>query len=115
MRHGTVIVRYADSSTSLLELSTPDTLWAIEQDFLLDDYLFVSETPIPQRVDLRSGKVRVLDPVSFKGKGKAVPGGAASILMLQLDSAKLLSSVRIEVDLYGPVIVLLGVTLVRSR
>jgi hypothetical protein len=110
-----VTVRYADDSASLLELRTPETLWPIEQDFLLDDYLFVSDAPIPPRVDLRSGKVRVLDPVSFKGKGKYVPGGAASILTLQLDSAKQLSSLRVEVDLYGPVIGLLGATLVRSH
>lgn len=115
MRHGIVTVRYADKSTSTLELRTPETLWPIEQDFLLDDYLFVSEAPIPPRVDLHSGKVRMLDPVSFKGKGKGVPGGAASVLKLELDPQKHLSSLRIEVDLYGPVLALLGVTLIRFR
>jgi hypothetical protein len=48
-------------------------------------------------------------------EGKAVPGGAASILRPELDPAKNLSSLRIEVDLYGPVINLLGATLVRSH
>jgi hypothetical protein len=113
MRHGMVKVRYIDNSLASLELRTPDTLWPIEQDFLLDDYLFVSHAPIPPRVDLRSGEVRVLDLVSFKGKGKMVPGGAASILKLELDPANELASLQIEVDLYGPVIGLLAVTLAR--
>jgi len=115
MQHGLVTIRYTDGSVSLLELRTPETLWPIEQDFLLDDYLFVSNAPIPPRVDLRSGKVRILDPVSFKGKGKSVPGGAACVLKLELDPDKQLSSMRIEADLYGPVLCLLGATLIRSN
>ncbi len=115
MRHGAVTVHYADKRIASLELRTPETLWPIEQDFLLDDFLFVSKAPIPPRVDLRSGNVRMLDPESFKGKGKTVPGGAAYILALELDPAKELSSLQIQADLYGPIIALLGATLGRPR
>jgi hypothetical protein len=113
MTHGTVCVRYDDGSTSLLELRNPETWWPIEQDYLLDDYMFVSEAPIPPRVDLRTGQVRLLDPVRFKGEGKAVPGGAASILEVKLEGEKTLAAMQIEVKLYGIVIGLLGATLVR--
>ena len=45
-----------------LMLRNPETWWPIEQDYLLDDYLFVNDAPLPPRVDLRTGQTRVLDP-----------------------------------------------------
>jgi hypothetical protein len=113
MTHGVVTVHYTDGSFSNLALRNPDNWWPIEQDYLLDDYLFVDPAPIPPRVDLRSGLTRVLDPVTFRGQGRAVPGGAANILELPLDPKKSLSSLQIEAKLYGIVISLLGATLVR--
>jgi hypothetical protein len=115
MVHGVVTVHYANETSSELPLRNPDNWWPIEQDYLLDDYLFVNTSPIPPRVDLRSGQTRLLDPVTFRGKGRNIPGGAANILELSLDPQKALTSLRIEAKLYGIVIGLLGVTLVRPR
>jgi hypothetical protein len=114
MQHGMVSVTYADGASAKLSLRNPETWWPIEQDYLLDDYLFVNNAPLPPRVDLRSGQTRGLDPVSFHGKGRTVPGGAATILHLPLDPAKQLASLQIQVDLYGIVVGLLAATLARA-
>jgi hypothetical protein len=113
MTHAVVTVQYTDGSSSQLALRNPDNWWPIEQDYLLDEYLFVNPSPIPPRVSLRSGQTRLLDPITFLGKGRSVPGGAANILELSLDPKKSLSSLQIEAKLYGIVIGLLGGTLVR--
>lgn len=115
MRHGTVVVRYADGGVEKLPLVNPETWWPIEQDFLLDDYLFVDEAILPARVDLATGATRILDAVSFKGKGREIPGGAATILGLALDPRRELAAVRFECELYGVVLAVLGATLVRPR
>ena len=114
MPHGTVSVTYSDGSSATLPLRNPETWWPIEQDYLLDDFLFVNEAPLPPRVDLATGQTRVLDPVAFHGKGRTVPGGAATILHLPLDPAKTLASLEVQSDLYGIVIALLAATLVRT-
>jgi len=114
MVHGVATAHYADGSTSELILRNPDNWWPIEQDYLLDDYLFTDSAPIPPRVDLRTGQIRLLDPVAFRGQGGMVAGGSANILELPLDPAKALVSLRVEAKLYGIVMGLLSVTLVRS-
>jgi len=114
MQHGTVTVTYTDGTSATLALRNPETWWPIEQDYLLDDYLFVNNAPLPPRVDLRTGQTRILDPISFHGKGRTVPGGAATILHLPLDPAKTLASLQVEADLYGVVIGLMAATLARA-
>jgi hypothetical protein len=113
MEHGRITVAYADGAKAQLSLKSPETWWPIEQDYLLDDYLFIDEAPLPPRVDLRTGTTRILDPASFKGNGGSVPGGAATILFLPLDRRKRLASLKVEANLYGIVVALLAATLVR--
>jgi hypothetical protein len=114
MNHATVSVAYRDGSRASLPLRNPETWWPIEQDYLLDDYLFINEAPLPPRVDLRSGQTRILEPETFKGRGRNVPGGSATILHLPLDPAKELAAMEIHVELYGVVVGLLAATLVRG-
>ena len=114
MQHGMVSVTYADGSAAKLALRNPENWWPIEQDYLLDDYLFVNHAPLPPRVDLRTGKTRVLEMASFKGRGRAVPGGAATVLHLPLDPARELASLKVEAELYGVVLGLMAATLVRG-
>jgi len=114
VQHGTVTVTYKDETSATLALRNPETWWPIEQDYLLDDYLFVNNAPLPPRVDLRTGQTRVLDPAAFHGKGRPVPGGAATILHLPLDPTRDLASMKIEVELYGIVVALLAATLARA-
>ncbi len=115
VEHGAVTVTYADGSLSRLSLTAPETWWPVEQDYRTDDLLFRLDPsrPLPPRVDLRSGKTRLLEHASFMGKGGPVPGGAATVLHLPLHADRELASVRIECSLYGIVLAVLGVTLGR--
>jgi hypothetical protein len=108
-----VTVTYGDGSTDVLSLRNPETWWPIEQDYMIDDYMFSSNAPLPPRIDLATGQTRILDIASFKGKGRDIEGGAATVLYLPLDPEKLLTSLRFEVSLYPIVAALLSVTLVR--
>ena len=111
--HGAVTVLYTDGSTSVLTLRNPHTWWPIEQDYFLDDYLFRASAPLPPRIDLRTGKTRILDLATFKGQGRPIPGGAATLLHLPLHSDRTLASLTVECSLYGVVIGLLAATLAR--
>jgi hypothetical protein len=109
MEHGRITVAYTDGAKAQLSLKNPETWWPIEQDYLLDDYLFIDEAPLPPRVDLATGRMRLVS----KGDLRAVPGGAATILFLPLDARKNLASLKVEASLYGIVVALLAVTLAR--
>jgi hypothetical protein len=62
---------------------------------------------------LKTGRVRVLDPASFRGRGGAVPGGAATILDLVLDPQKELQSLTVRALANDVVIGLMAATLQR--
>ena len=88
--NGEVVVTYADGTNERLPLRNPENWWPIEQDYFIDDYQFRIDGPLPTRVDLATGIVRKLDLASFKGRGREVPGGAATALSLKLDPSKFL-------------------------
>jgi hypothetical protein len=111
--NGEVMVTYADGSTARLVLRNPVNWWPIDQDYLIDDYGFRRPEPIPPRVDLKTGRVRLLDPVTFKGRGGKVSGGAATVLELALDPAKTLKSLTLHTLANEVVIGLMAVTLQR--
>ena len=94
--NGEVIVTYADGSSSRLALRNPDNWWPIEQDYFIDDYQFRRPGPIPPRINLLTGQIRLLDPVAFEGRGGVVPGGAATALELALDPQKQLRSLTVR-------------------
>jgi hypothetical protein len=105
--NGEVIVHYADGSQARLALHNPTTWWPIEQDYFIDDYQFQRPGPTPPRVDLQSGLVR-LQPT-----GRAVPGGAATVLDLPLDPSKPLSRLTLRTLSNDVVIGLMSLTLDR--
>jgi hypothetical protein len=121
--NGEVIVTYTDGTTSRLALRNPETWWPIEQDYFVDDYQFpfiaksyypsMLDASLPTRIDLKTGKVRVLDAETFKGQGRAVPGGAATVLELPLDPAKELRSLTVRALANEVVIGLMAATLER--
>jgi hypothetical protein len=113
--NGEVVVTYQDGSMARLSLRNPDTWWPIETDYFLDDYQFRVDTPPPTRVDLATGEVRVLDREGFKGQGREVPGGAATVLSLALDPNKSLRSLTVRTSANEVVIGLMAVTLERPR
>ena len=111
--NGYVTVTYDDGSKETLALRNPSTWWPIDQDYYIDDFGFARPEPIPPRVDLKTGKVRILDLPDFRGKGKTVDGGAATVLDLPLDPGKELVSLRLETTANEVVIGLMAATLIR--
>jgi len=113
MNNGEVVVRYTDGTSARLPLRNPETWWPIEQDYFIDDYQFPMHGPLPPRVDLKTGKIRLLTLPEFKGKGRAIPGGAATVLDLALDAGKQLQSVTVRTFTNDSVIGLMSLTLER--
>lgn len=117
--NGEVIVTYTDGSTTRLPLRNPTTWWPIDQDYYFDDFAFRQNlagepiVPLPPRVNLTTGQVRVLNWETFKGKGRVVPGGAATVLDLPLDPAKELKTLTVRAIANEVVIGLMSVTLQR--
>jgi hypothetical protein len=111
--NGEVIVAYTDGTASRLALRNPETWWPIEQDYFIDDYQFRIDAPLPTRVNLKTGEVRVLDHQTFKGQGRVVPGGAATVLELRLDPTKELQSLTVRALANEVVIGLMAATLER--
>ena len=109
--NGELIVAYTDGSTTRLALRNPTTWWPIDQDYYVDDFAFARPEALPVRVGLKTGKVRVLEMKSFKGKGTSLPGGAATVLDLSLDSAKELKQLTVRALANEVVIGLMSVTL----
>jgi hypothetical protein len=69
--------------------------------------------PLPPRVDLATGKIRLLDLQTFKGRGGKIRGGAATVLDLPLDKNKELKSLTVRALANEVVIGLMSVTLAR--
>ncbi len=112
--NGEVIVTYADGSTARLPLHNPTTWWPIDQDYFIDDYAFRRPEPIPPRIDLKTGKVRILEPHTFMGKGGKVDGGAATVLDLPLEPNKDLHALTVRALANEVVIGVMAVTLQRQ-
>ena len=111
--NGEVIVAYADGTFARLALHNPTNWWPIEQDYFIDDCQFRRPDPIPPRVDLKTGRVRLLDAATFKGQGGRIPGGAATVLMVPLEPQRNLKSLTIRALANEVVIGLMAATLVR--
>jgi hypothetical protein len=111
--NGEVIITYADGSITRVPLENPTTWWPIDQDYLIDDYAFRRPGPLPIRVDLMTGKIRVLDEKTFAGKGGKVAGGAATVLDVALDPTKEVKSLTVRAIANEVVIGLMSATLQR--
>jgi hypothetical protein len=111
--NGEIVVRYRDGSSTRLPLHNPTNWWPIEQDYFIDDFAFSRPEPIPPRIDLKTGTVRIIDIDDFKGKGRVVPGGAATVLDLPLNPAKNLQSLTVRTLCNEVVIGLMAATLAR--
>ena len=111
--NGEVAVTYADGSVERLRLENPTNWWPIEQDYFIDDYQFRRPEPVPIRVDLKTGNIRALDIAAFKGRGGPIPGGAATVLDLELQPGKELKSLTVRAIANEVVIGLMAATLVR--
>jgi hypothetical protein len=111
--NGEVVVAYTDGTSERLVLQSPTTWWPIEQDYHIDDLAFARPEPVPPRVDLKTGAVRVLTPAECNARGKLIPGGAATVLDLPLNPSKELKSLTLRTFSNELIIGLMAVTLAR--
>ena len=111
--NGEVVLTYTDGTRDRLVLHSPTTWWPIEQDYFIDDFAFARPEPIPPRVDLKTGSLRVLSPVECAVKNRAISGGAATVLDLPLNPAKELKSLTLRTFSNELVIGLMAATLAR--
>ena len=111
--NGEIIITYADGSTTRVPLENPTTWWPIDQDYFIDDYAFRRPGPLPIRIDLKTGKIRILDEKTSAGKGRKVVGGAATVLDIDLDPSKEVKSMAVRAIANEVVIGLMSATLQR--
>ncbi|MFC5459343.1 DUF4450 domain-containing protein [Massilia niabensis] len=110
--NGEVVVTYADGTRARLALRNPESWWPIEQDYFIDDYQFPYCGQLPARVDLKTARVRLLEPSALPQALQAkIDGGSATVLALPLDRSKPLRSVALRTLANDVVIGLMGVTL----
>ncbi len=111
--NGELVFNYTDGTVTTVALENPSTWWPIHQDYFIDDFAYARPGPLPVRVDLRSGNIRVLDAAKFAGQGRTVPGGAATVLDISLDPKKELKSMTVRAIANEVVIGLMSATLQR--
>ena len=112
--NGLVVVTYTDNTTDTLALRNPDNWFPIEQDYYVDGHAFYSFPLRPYRICLGTGTVsrdlgKTLD---IKGVyGREIPGGAAQMLRMSLNSNKKLKSLTVRTLSNDVVVGLMGITL----
>src|SRR6185437_469326 len=91
--HAEVVITYATGQATHAELRSPNTWWPVEQDYLVDDYIFRLDpwhstgVKVDWRVDLLSGKVRALDSTR-QSNGGAIKGGSAFVVSIDVDKGR---------------------------
>jgi hypothetical protein len=113
--NGEVLVTYTDGSTDRLALRNPATWWPIDQDYYTDTVAFQLSAPIPPRLDLRTGRIRIAPAGLADCSGGRIPGGAATVLDLPLGPDRELRSITVRALANEVIIGLMAATLVRAR
>jgi hypothetical protein len=114
--NGLVEMHYTDGSVDRLELRNPQNWWPIEQDLHDDGYAFTTDAPRPLRIALATGKAIPAGYRygSIKGFSNfAVEGGAATVLKMPLDPARILDRLVLHSIANDVVIGLMALTLER--
>ncbi|MGJ7030110.1 DUF4450 domain-containing protein [Niabella hirudinis] len=112
-----ITVQYTDGSAATLPLVNPANWWPVEQDYMNDGYAFTTGAPRPYRVLFKSGVItRNFEAYqSIKGfTGRAIEGGAGTVVDLPLDDNKTLASVSLRTLSNEVVAGLMSITLVRK-
>ena len=112
--NGLVIATYKDETSDTLTLRNPENWCPIEQDFYIDGKAFQTASLRPYRVCLATGTVsrNLGSQLGIKGVyGREIPGGAAQMLRMPLNSRKQLKSITVRTLSNDVVIGLMAVTL----
>ena len=116
--HAEVVIAYATGQATRAELRSPNTWWPVEQDYLVDDYVFRLDSPqstgvwVDWRVDLLAGEVRALD-LSQRSNGGTIKGGSAFVVSIDVDPGREMQIIELHTRLYGVVLAWMGMTLER--
>jgi hypothetical protein len=111
--NGEVIVTYADGGSERLPLHNPTTWWPIDRDYHINRHAFAVPAPAPPRLDLKSGKLRIMETLEFSSRAQNLPGGAATVLDLPLDPKRELRSLTVRALANDVVIGLMAASLDR--
>ena len=124
--NGIVVAHYKDGTSDTLQLVNPDNWCPIERDYYVDGQAFRAVSPRPYRIALATGtvsrdlgKAMKLPFANAQGgelgpksaDGGEIPGGAAQLLCLPLDSKKKVISLTLRTLSNDVVIGLMAVTL----
>lgn len=113
MDNGMVTLFYKDGTCDSLVLRNPENWWPIEQDLYQDGFAFDTGAGRPLRIHLKTGEMVGKDDAGL-WNGKAIAGGAATVLGIPLNGRKELSKLRLTTLCNDVVIGLMGLTLERS-
>jgi hypothetical protein len=117
--HAEVVIAYATGEPQHAQLRSPDTWWPVEQDYILDDYIFRLDprqnaaVRVEWRVDLFSGQSRELYPAKHSAGG-GIKGGSAFVVSIEADPQRELQAIELHTRLYGVVLAWMGMTLERA-
>lgn len=111
-----IIVTYTDGSTEELPLINPNNWYPIEQDYQDDGFAFTIGAPRQYRLLLKTGEFTktISKFTTIKGySNRAIDGGAATVIEMQLDKSKTLKTMQLVTLANEVVVGLMSVTLVR--
>jgi hypothetical protein len=116
--NGLVTLLYTDGTSDKLSLYNPYSWWPIEQDYYIDENAFEISSIIPDRLYLKEGIFAQAGSYKYNSiKGftnRAIDGGAATVLEMNLDRFKTLQSLTVQAVANDVVIGLMSVTLLRN-
>lgn len=111
--NGVLIVAYSDGTTDTLVLRNPETWWPMEQDYYTDGFAFALKRPRSTRIHLKTGVIVSGQESREKYNGKAIEGGAATVLDMPLNPSKTLKNITLKTIANDVVVGLMAVTLLR--
>lgn len=112
--NGAVIVYYTDGSSDTLVLRNPETWWPIQEDYLDDGYAFALHAAKPVRIHLKTGGIIFPGSNADVFNGKAIDGGAATVLDMPLNPGKTLQQLQLQTWANDVVIGLMSLSLQRK-
>ncbi len=108
------IATYTDGTQDTLLLVPPFNYCPIEQDYYVDGMAFQTTMQRPLRFGLKDGQCgEELTKDKENVYGRYIEGGAAQVLVMNLDKKKKLSSIRLQALANDVVVGLLGLTLTK--
>jgi hypothetical protein len=114
IENGNITVTYTDGTIKNVSLVNPDNWCPIERDYYIDGKAFKTFEPRPYRLHLSSGTTSrdITKALGLSDKiERIIPGGAATMLDIPLDSSKSLQSLTLATTSNDVIIGIISITL----